>query len=131
MTKYFIITALLFFVGALWLYFAWVDGQRTVNWPAVQAKSLGVRSERGFGNELRDLATQVEYKVGSKVYQAVVDEYLLGDEVTIYVNPDDPKDIVGKTGATLQATWFPIMLCIVSGVFGLVLLIIKFSPKED
>ena len=80
---------------------------------------------------MRDLATRVKYMVGSKVYHAVVDEYLLGDEVTIYFDPDDPKDIVGKTGATLQATWFPIMLCVASGVFGLVLLIIKFSPKED
>ena len=61
----------------------------------------------------------------------IVDEYLVGKTATVYVNPSDPTDVVGKPGARIQNLGRPVILTVGSGLFAVVLLLIAFSPKED
>ena len=131
MVKALVVTFLVFVLSACWLYFAWARGERTNDWIVTDAKSLGITKARR--DELSDIewATRVEYAMNGKVYQGVVFEYLLGEQVIVYVNPDDPTEVVGKTGASGQMTLAPLLITVASGLFGIVLLLVKLSPKDD
>ncbi len=75
--------------------------------------------------------TEVSYEVDGIPYEAVVEEYLVGNEAPIYVNPEDPADVVGKQGARIRDLAKPLIAAVGSGLFAIVLLLIALSPKED
>jgi hypothetical protein len=73
----------------------------------------------------------VNYTVDGVVYLAVVDEYLVGSNQEVFVDPNNPASVVGKQGATIQATAYPLIATVGSGLFAVFLILIAVSPKGD
>ncbi|HMP79471.1 MAG TPA: hypothetical protein PKD54_08475 [Pirellulaceae bacterium] len=117
--------------SAVWLFLAWSAGNRTKTWTPTLADiefNDVVTTRRGQPAGWR---TTITYTVDGQGFKAVVDEYLIGKEATVFVNPDDPRQVVGKTGARIQDMGYPLIITIGSGLFAIALLLIAFSPKDD
>jgi len=132
------IGAFFFFVLSLgWLGWAWVDSDSTKSWTPTPAKVMHRDTARGFDRSkhrvrnIRGWLTTVSYRFNDVEYESVVDEYLSDSNVTIYVNPDNPMAIVATAGVRMQDIARPIIATTGTGLFGLVILLMWFSPKED
>lgn len=135
MAKYLAATFIVFVASAIWLFMAWSGGNKTKSWVPTTAKILKndmseIRGEYGRTQPAGWLTT-ISYTVGGNKYETVVDEYLVGSEATVFVDPNDPTRVVGKSGATVQAMGRPLLATIGSGLFGVLLLLIGLSPKDD
>jgi hypothetical protein len=131
MTKYAFLTIVAFIASSIWLYFAWAHANRTNGWTPAPAKFVSIEKQRRSHNRAAQLLSRVSYSFDGQKYEAVVDEYLIGNEITVYVNPDDPSEVVGVAGARMQDVGRPLVFTIASGLFAVVLVLIAFSPKED
>lgn len=131
MTKYAFLTIVAFIASLLWLYFAWAHANRTNGWTPAPAKVISIDKQRRRHGRPAQLLSRVSYSFEGKKYEAIVDEYLLDQEVTVYVNPDDPSEVVGVAGARMQDVGRPLIFTIASGLFAVVLVLIAYSPKED
>lgn len=131
MAKYAFGTLVIFIASSIWLFLAWASGNKTNNWDPVTATIIKNDMQETIRGRPAGWLTTITYDVGEIQYEAVVDEYLIGKEATVYVNPNDPTDVVGKAGARIQDMVRPIIATVASGLFAVVLLLIAFSPKED
>ena len=131
MVKYALGTLVVFIGSSIWLYLAWANGNETNGWDAVPAQVVSNSARKTVRGRPSGWLTTITYEVDEIQYEAVVDEYLVGKTATVYVNPSDPTDVVGKPGARIQNLGRPVILTVGSGLFAVVLLLIAFSPKED
>ncbi len=131
MTKYALGTLAVFIISSVWLFVAWSSGNKTKSWIPAPAQVLKNDVRKTRRGKLAGWLTTVVYEVNGIQYEAVVDEYLVGDDVTVFVNPENPMDVVGKSGARIQDLGRPIIATVGSGLFAIVLLLIAFSPKDD
>ncbi|MEZ6094943.1 MAG: DUF3592 domain-containing protein [Pirellulaceae bacterium] len=131
MAKYALGTLAVFVASAIWLYLAWASGNQTNSWNPTAAKVISNDTQKTIGGRPAGWLTTITYDVDGQTYKADVDEYLVGNQVTVYVNPNDPTEVVGKAGARIQDMGRPIIATVGSGLFGVVLLLIALSPKED
>lgn len=131
MAKYALGTLVVFVASSIWLFLAWSSGNKTNGWNPTQAQVVANDMQETVRGRPAGWLTTITYSVDQQEYEAVVDEYLVGNAVTVFVNPDDPTDVVGKAGARIQDMGRPIIATVGSGLFALVLLLIAFSPKED
>jgi len=122
-------------VSGAWLYQAYSYGNRTTQWPAVSAmvtdNAAEVSATRPGRRGVKSWATSVTYTVDGVEYNAVLDDYLVGNNATVYVNPENPREAVGETGPRMQDTFYPIVATAFSGCLALVIALIAFSPKDD
>ena len=89
-----------------------------------------------------DIARFRERRAG-RIWTATVDYSVDGQNFTetmhnlpfgateIYVDPNDPTNVVGERGATLRALFVPVIAVTATALFLIVLLLIKFSPSDD
>ena len=131
MAKYALGTLIVFMASAIWLFLAWSSGNKTTEWTPVNAQIVANDMEETIRGRPAGWLTTITYSVDGNQYEAVVDEYLLGKQATVYVNPVDASQVVGKSGARIQDLGRPIIATVGSGLFAIVLLLIAFSPKED
>ncbi len=131
MVKYALGTLVVFIASSIWLFIAWSNGNKTNAWTPTVAQVVSNRVQRTFRRRPTGWLTTITYTVDDDQYEAVVDENLLGKEVTVFVNPADPTAVVGKAGARIQDLFRPIIATAGSGLFAIALLLIAFSPKED
>ena len=131
MAKYALGTLAVFIVSAVWLFLAWSSGSKTNDWDPTTAQIVANNVQESLGGRPSGWLTTITYEIDGNQYETVVDEYLIGKEATVFVNPDDPTDVVGKAGARMQNMGRPIIATVGSGLFAIVLLLIAFSPKED
>ncbi len=132
-TKFFktgLITVAVFAVGCSWLGFAWVRGNRTYDWQEVPATVVEVDLDRPGSRRgtIYGWETTVRYRANGKQYESIVNEFYDKNQVTVYINPDDPTHVVATRGPLIQHMAPPILLTVVSGLFGIVLLLIALSP---
>jgi len=131
------VAAILFILSAVWLYLTFAHENRTTSWKPTSAEVTANGAEvatnrgRGMRGGVKAWATTIVYSVDGESYEAVVDEYLVGSDVTVYVNPGDPREVVGKAGATIQGTFYPILATVFTGLLTVVMALIAFSPKDD
>ena len=128
-------TLVIFLGSSIWLYLAWSHGNRTNQWTAVPAVIIknDVQESNYDRSDTRGpmgWKTTVKYTVDGIEHEAVVDEYLIGSNQEVFVDPNNPASVVGKQGATIQATAYPLVATVASGLFALVLVLIAVSPKE-
>lgn len=124
-------TSVVFLACLGWLGMTWIHGNRTNDWnvvPATVVHNDMYETELGRPD---GWATTVRYRVANVDYETVVDEYLIGDDVNIFVDPKDATSVVGKPGARIQSLGAPLIATVGSGLFGLILIMIAIIPKED
>ena len=109
----------------------WIAGSKIHSWSPTQANVTKIDVEEPFEGEIQGWQTTIEYTIDGKPYEADIDEYLIGNDVTVYVYPKDPTDVVGKPGFRIQDGFIPIVATVFSGLFVVALLLIKFSPKDS
>ncbi len=131
MAKYAFGTFVVFVASSLWLYFAWSSGSKTSEWTPTTAQVISTDVDRTVRRRIEGWLTTITYSVEGVQYEAVVDEFLDGKTATVYVNPANPAQVVGKAGVRVQDLGRPIIATVGSGLFAVVLLLIAFSPKED
>ena len=131
MIKYFLGALVVFLVCSLWLYSAISKGNATKKWIATPAAIGEGAADRNLRGRRTAIHTPVIYTYDSIEYEGVVDDFLIAGSGTVYVNPDDPTQVVGKTGPNLQHYGRPMIFTIGSGLFLIVLGLIAFSPKDD
>jgi hypothetical protein len=135
MVKYALGTLLVFLASSTWLFLAWSSGNKTNDWTPTPAKVIRNEMQESINSRGRTRPagwlTTIEYEVDKVQYEAIVDEYLVGNEATVFVNPENPADVAGKAGARIQDMGRPMVATIGSGLFAIVLLLIAFSPKDD
>ena len=126
-------TLTVFFGSAIWLFIAWSNGNRTNQWKKVPAVVIKNDVQESADDRHQPLGwkTTVTYTVAGKDYSAIVDEYLVGGNQVVYVDPNDPTSVVGKPGPTIQAMARPLIATAGSGLFAIVLILIAVSPKEE
>lgn len=126
-------TLAVFLASSIWLYLAWSHGNRTHAWTAVPADVINndMKESLHSRSQPRGWLTTVAYTVDGQEYVAVIEEYLVGSNQQVFVDPDDPTSVVGKQGPTIQAMGRPIIATVGSGLFAVVLVLIAVSPKED
>lgn len=131
MAKYAFGTLVVFIASAIWLFLTWSSGNKTNDWNPTTAKIVSNGTQETIGGRTIGWLTTITYTVDGNQYEAGVDEYLVGKEATVFVNPADPREVVGKAGARIQDMGRPIIATVGSGLFAVVLMLIAFSPKED
>lgn len=131
MAKYALGTLVVFLASSTWLYLAWANGNKTNDWDATTAQIISNDVQETSDGQPAGWLTTIAYVVDGTEYYADVDEYLIGDSATVYVNPDDPAEVVGRAGARIQDMGWPIIATFGSGLFAVVLLLIAFSPKDQ
>lgn len=132
MAKFAITTLVVFVCAAGWLVWAWAQGNQTYSWKPVPATVTNLDAEKPYNKEIATTyLTTVTYSFDGQQYEAVIRDYMLGPEVTIYVNPEDPQQVVPVQGPTVFSLLIPCSLTIASGLFALVLGLIVLSPKDD
>lgn len=131
MAKYAFGTLAIFIASSIWLCLAWSNGNKTAGWNPTTAQIIGNDMQESIRGRPAGWLTTITYMVDGNQYQTVVDEYLIGEEATVFVDPEDPTNVVGKAGARIQDMGRPMIATVGSGLFALVLLLIAFSPKED
>lgn len=131
MIKYLLGAVAVFSVSSFWLYLTMSSGYATNNWVATPA-TIGIgQADRNLRDRQMGLETPVTYKFEGVIYDKVVQEFLVPGKGTVYVNPNDPSQVVGVTGPCLQNFGRPMILTIVSGLLIVVLGLIALSPKDD
>lgn len=132
MIKYVIGALVVFLISALWLTLALTIDNATRNWIPVQAEIGESYALRSVTRRRRtSIKTPVRYVVDGVEYAAEVDDFLMEGSGTVYVNPDDPSQVVGYRGPNLQHYGRPLIMTVASGLFLVVLGLIAFSPKDD
>ncbi len=131
MLKYFIGSLVLFLVSAVWFFGAMSEGWKTNSWTAVEAHIGQSEAPRNINGRRTSVKTLVRYKVAGQSFEAYVDDLLVAGRGTVYVNPEDPTQVVGNPGPNLQHYGRPMIITIASGLFVIVLGLIAFSPKEE
>lgn len=131
MAKYALGTLFVFFLSGIWLFVAISRGNDTHSWTPVEARVTEARAQRSLGRGPKRILTTIEYSIDGIEYETTLAEILVGTNVTVYVNPSDPTDVVGEPGFQVQMYGRPLLATIGSGLFAVVLLLIAFSPKED
>ena len=132
----FAVTLLLTVLSCSWLYLAYSNGNRTKNWtsvPAVVTENGAVTGSdiRGRRRGVKSWLTAIAYSVDGETYDAVIDDYLVGSEAVVFVNPDNPEEVVGKTGPKMEDTFYPLVATAFTVCLSVVILLIAFSPKDD
>lgn len=79
----------------------------------------------------RGAISKIRYQVEGEEFEATLNDLVYGPKATVYVNPNDPTQVVAKRGVTTKSVARPMILTVASGLFGVVLCLIAFSPKED
>ena len=104
---------------------------RTLNWVPVPfeivSSDIAHSRQRQFG---KIWTAKVSYSFRGKTYSKSIVDLPLGAEL-IYVDPQDPNRVVGEKGTTLRGIFFPTIAVVASGLFFVVLCLIKFSPADD
>ena len=132
MAKFTFVAFVVFLASVAWLIISWRAGNKTKSWDATTAEVLKNDAQTTrHGRQPRGWLTTISYSVDGTEYVAKVDEYLLGKSVTVYVNPHNPSEVVGKAGARIQDMFMPIIATAGSGLFLVVLGLMIFSPKDD
>ncbi len=131
MIKYAFGTLVVFIASSIWLFVAWTDGNKTSSWNPTPAQVLKNDARETLRGKPAGWLTTIAYEVNGTPYEAVVDDYLVGNNVTVFVNPENPSDVVGKSGARIQDLGRPIIATVGSGLFAVVLLLVAFSPKDN
>ena len=131
MLKYCIGALIVFAVSSTWLFFAISYGNATKSWTPTPAQVGTTETSRNLGGRRAGIHAHVTYVVNGITYEGLVDNFLVSGTGTIYVNPNDPTQIVGIRGANIQHFGRPMIATIGSGLFLVVLGLIAFSPKED
>ena len=131
MAKYALGTLVVFILSAGWLFLAWSSGNKTNSWDPTTAQIVENGIQETITGQTAGWLTTITYSVDGIEYVADVDEYLIGKDVTVFVNPEDPMDVVGKAGPRMQDMGRPMLATVASGLLAVVLLLIAFSPKED
>ena len=124
-------TLAVFVLSSIWLFFAWSQGNRTYDWTPVRAAVVSNNTDSTVTGRTKGFVSRVKYLVNGVSYEANVDEYLVGGEAEIFVDPENPRNVVGKQGPTMQAMFRPLIVTGATALFAVVLLLIAFSPKED
>lgn len=124
-------TLVLFFASSCWLYLTWSHANRTTRWKPVSATVVANGVQETMDGQLAGWATTIAYEIDGARYEAVVDEYLIGNQVTVYVNPQDAREVVATVGARMQDLGRPIVVTVGCGLFAIVLVLIALSPRED
>lgn len=129
-------TLAVFLFCIAWLYVAWSHGNKSLDWVQVEANVTGVSEEetllpnamqrRRFGG----FVSTIEYKFDGIDFESKLPEYKLG-KIEVFVNPDEPTEVVAERGATMVTLARPIVGTVGSGLFAVVLVLICFSPKEE
>ncbi|MDB4534665.1 DUF3592 domain-containing protein [Vicingaceae bacterium] len=121
-------------ICATWVGFAIVNGNKTYDWQPTKAKVVKIGQKRGAiqRNTFAGFYAVVKYQFESKEYTVTLyDEYKPESETTVYVNPDDPSQIVADQGPQFRDMGIPVIVGSVALLFGIALVMIKLSPKED
>ena len=123
---------MLAFLGSVLLLLAvWQYQRRTLNWNAVQmeiaSSDIARFRERRAG---RIWTATVDYSVDGQNFTETMHNLPFG-ATEIYVDPNDPTNVVGERGATLRALFVPVIAVTATALFLIVLLLIKFSPSDD
>jgi len=130
------VALLLAILSCTWLYLAYSNGNKTKSWtpvPAVVSENGAVAATdiRGRPRGVKSWLTAVTYSVDGETYEAVIDDYLAGNEATVFVNPENPQEVVGKTGPKMEDTFYPMVATAFTVCLSVVILLIAFSPKDD
>ncbi len=124
-------TTLVVFCGsAIWLIATWLYANRTNDWIPLPAVVVGENIKLGPRQSYRGWDCTVNYSFNGNAYTKVIDQFPFG-ATEVYVDPDDPTSAVGRRGATIQLLFIPLIAVVGSGLFGLVLALIAFSPVDD
>ena len=127
----YILGATVLFAACLfWLAIEYSRGQQTYQWQPVRGAVTDVKAIQYPGStEPYGWETTVVYHVDGVQYKSELDEYLIGDDVVVFVNPQDHTDVVGKAGPAVQNMFYPILATTFSGLLAIVMALIAFSPK--
>ena len=124
-------TVIAFVSSLAMLLTIWQYQRRTLAWEPVSieiaSSEIAHFRERRFG---RVWTATVNYSHNGTSYTKTMHD-LPFNASQIYVNPDDPNIAVGEQGPTIRVLFVPIIAVSATGLFGLVLLLIKFSPTDD
>lgn len=129
--KTIMLTCVVFAASLAWLFMTRAHCNRTHEWVNIKASVLKNDVHKSSDGNIEGWATTVQYRVDDVQYEAVVDEYLVGNTVDVFVDPKDPTSVVGIQGAPIQKMLPPIIVTVGSGLFGIVLLLVAMSPKDD
>ena len=129
--KTFLGTILAFLASVLLFFAVWQYQRRTLTWSPVQieitsSKIAHFRESRTG----RVWTATVDYSFDGKNYTKTIHDLPFG-ATQVYVDPDDPSNVVGERGATVRALFVPIIAISATGLFGFVLILIKLSPSDD
>ncbi len=123
-------TIVVFCGSAIWLLATWLYGNRTKDWTPLPAVVLSENIKLGRGRSFWGWDCTVSYSCNGDTYTKVIDRFPFG-ATEVYVDPDHPSSAVGRRGATIQLLFIPLIAVVGSGLFGLVLALIAFSPVDD
>ena len=131
--KAFFVGLVVFVACSIWLYVNYSANNETYDWvktPATISESYS--GGKKFGRRrVRSIHTPVKYQFEGLPYEGVVDDFLVPGEGFVFVNPDEPNQAVGIQGANLQHLMRPLVGTVGSGLFLIVLILIRFSPSDD
>lgn len=127
-----------FLVSAMLLCVAGKSGlnhaEQTKSWPSVPAAIWNVeRHEHSYSEyhgSYYTYTTTVWYEIGGKKYKKKFGRRLTGP-VRIFHSPSDPSDCVLEPGVESENTNLAFFGALFLGLFGVVVLLIGFSPTSD
>ena len=132
MLRWFFAALSVFVISAVWLFYVLNQDYATYDWTSVPATYGTSTAERsGVRARRKNIHTSVKYLFDGVEYEGWVDDFIVEGSGTVYVNPDDPTEVVGVQGPNLQHYGRPLIFTIVSGLFLIVLGLIAFSPSDD
>lgn len=124
-----IVCLVAFLFSLIVLLSIWQYQRRTLTWKAVPieivSSEIAMFRERDMG---RVWTATVKYTFDGVEYTKTMPD-LPFNPTMIYVDPHNPTHAVGEQGATVRALFVPIILVVGTGLFGFVLLLMKFSPS--
>lgn len=131
MLKYTLCALGVFVASSIWLVITMMQGYSTQDWQPVPAQIEQSETAKNLSGRSKSVRTTVTYMIGGETYTRDVDDFLVGGSGTVYVNPEDPSQVVGERGPNLQHYGRPMIIAITSGIFLIALGLIALSPKED
>ena len=72
----------------------------------------------------------MQYEINGKAFSKTI-QFMPPGASVVYVDPTNPASAVGQRGATVRALFIPLLLCVLTGLFGIVLILLMLSPTED
>lgn len=137
-TQSFALAVLAVVASLIWLAVTWQFAARTSQWPttfaAVTERGYDTNASRGRtgrpGVLMVNWRTHLEFVYDGVRVETTVDEYVLEDQVKIYVNPQNKQSVVVTPGVTLRRVGYPAIACVASLLFLIVLGLIFLSPKD-